>query len=83
MARLEARGHTNRHLARVRFKREVPSGAPIHLDGREVGLSGACAFDGQGGFFALAVVRKDVPDGAILEIAGHEARLEPLTGHAI
>lgn len=79
MARLEARGHTNRHLARVRFKREVSSGIPIHLDGREVGLIGSCAFDGQGGFFGLAVVKKDLHDGASLEIAGQEARLELLS----
>ncbi len=84
MARLEARGHTNRLLARARFKREVSSGAPIHLGGREVGQIGSCAFDGEGAFFALAVVKKDLPADAIPEIAGHEARLEALSvEHAV
>lgn len=79
MARLEARGHTNRHLARARFKKEVVSSSPVHFDGREVGVIGSCASDGQHGFFALAVMKNDVPNGATLEIAGQEATLESLS----
>jgi folate-binding protein YgfZ len=79
MARLEARGHTNRHLARVRFKHAVVSGSKINLDGHEVGVTGSCVPDESDAFFALAVVKKDVPDNAALEIAGLEVRLEQLS----
>jgi tRNA-modifying protein YgfZ len=75
MARLEARGHTNRRLARVRLKREIASASKVSLDGREVGVIGSCVTDHQGGFFALAVVKNDVSDGASLEVAGVEGTL--------
>jgi tRNA-modifying protein YgfZ len=79
MARLEARGHTNRHLARARLKREIATGSKVSVDGREVGVIGSCVTDHQTGYFALAVVKNDVPDGASLEVGGVEGTLEFLT----
>jgi folate-binding protein YgfZ len=54
MARLEARGHTNRHLVRALSRAPLERGARLALDGREVGLlgssrRGAGRLDGSGG----------------------------------
>ncbi len=76
MARLEARGHTNRQLRLVHLKREIATGSKVSVDGREVGVIGSCVTDHQRGYFALAVIKIDVPDGAPLEVAGVEGTLE-------
>jgi folate-binding protein YgfZ len=58
MARLEARGHTNRELVWVRTRQALEAGAELEQSGRSVGRAGhfVAVTDG---FLALAVVRKD------------------------
>ena len=73
MARLEARGHTNRHLVRVRTSRALEAGSSITLEGREVGSIGQSVADG-GGFLALAVLRKDAVGK--LECKGESLQVE-------
>jgi tRNA-modifying protein YgfZ len=77
MARLEARGHTNRELARVRSDHTLEPGSALTFEGRGVGSVGSSVTI-EGGWVALAVVRKDVPDGADLETQGVTVRLERL-----
>ena len=74
MARLEARGNTRYHLAGLRGTEPGGTGLPAHtditLDGKTVGRSGATAGDA-----ALARIRKDVPEGAMLEVGSVRATL--------
>ena len=58
MARLEARGHTNRELVWVRAHQALETGTELEQSGRSVGRAGhfVAVTDG---FLALAVVRKD------------------------
>ncbi len=58
MARLDARGHSNKKLVRVNLEQQVALGTPVMLEAREVGRLGhVVAHDT--GFTALAVVRID------------------------
>jgi tRNA-modifying protein YgfZ len=76
MARLEARGHTNRQLRLVRLRHEIATGSKVIFNEREVGVIGSCVTDHQRGYFALGVIKNDVPTGALLDVAGVEATLE-------
>jgi tRNA-modifying protein YgfZ len=69
MARLEARGNTRYHLAGLRGT-DLPAHTDITLDGKTVGRTGASA-----GNAALARIRKDVLDGAVLNVGGVSATL--------
>ncbi|WP_293913121.1 folate-binding protein [Deinococcus sp.] len=74
MARLEARGNTRYHLAGLRGTEPGGAGLPAHTDitqgGKTVGRSGATA-----GNAALARIRKDVPEDAVLNVGGVSATL--------
>ena len=77
MARLEARGHTNRNLARIHSNEKLEAGTELKLENRIVGSVGASVqLDGH--WIALAVIRKEVEDGAALEAAGKPLKLERL-----
>jgi tRNA-modifying protein YgfZ len=77
MARLEARGHTNRSLARIHSAEKLEAGTELKLEDRTVGSVGASVqHDGQ--WISLAVIRKEVEDGATLEAAGKSVKLERL-----
>lgn len=79
MARIEARGSLRRALARLRLdaepgrhdEREVRDGS-----GRVVGQVGTVARSATGAWRALAVLRRDVDEGAALETLGVAARHE-------
>jgi len=52
-------------------------GAPVVLDGREVGFLGTAAQHHELGMIALAVVKRSVPDDARLSVAGSAAAIDP------
>jgi tRNA-modifying protein YgfZ len=77
MARLEARGHTNRNLARIQSSEKLEAGTELKLEDRVVGSVGSSVqHDGQ--WISLAVVRKEIADGAMLEVGGKTVKLERL-----
>jgi tRNA-modifying protein YgfZ len=77
MARLEARGHTNRELVRVIADRKLEPGTALFFEGRSVGFVGA-SVPRDDAWLALAVLRKDVPDEALLESPSATLKLERL-----
>jgi tRNA-modifying protein YgfZ len=58
MARLEARGHSNKTLVRINLEQPLETGTPLMLENREVGQLGHVV-PFEAGFTALAVVRID------------------------
>jgi tRNA-modifying protein YgfZ len=77
MARLEARGHTNRSLARVHSNDKLEAGTELKLEERNVGSVGA-SVQHDGRWISLAVIRKEIADQAELEAAGKTVTLERL-----
>lgn len=82
MARIEARGNLKRALARLDLSAPVPveasrsaPGSPVALDGRTVGRLGTVVRSQDGSARALAVLRRDVPEGAVLEALGTRAQV--------
>jgi tRNA-modifying protein YgfZ len=75
MARLEARGHSNKTLTRVKLEANLETGTPVTCDGREVGQLGHVV-PLEAGFTALAVLRIDALEKPNLEAEG--LRLEVL-----
>jgi folate-binding protein YgfZ len=69
IARLHYRGHPNRQLRRLEVESASP-GDEIFLGDKVVGRV-TSAVPGK----ALGYVRREVPDDAVLEISGQEARL--------
>jgi tRNA-modifying protein YgfZ len=71
MARLEARGQTQKQLERVRLTEAVATGSPIFegIRSKPVGQIGLCV-PMAGGFMAVAVLRKDV--AGVLQVGGIE-----------
>jgi tRNA-modifying protein YgfZ len=81
MARLEARGHTNRQLARICSSEKLEAGTELKLEDRLVGSVGASVLlDGK--WVSLAVIRKEVEDGLRLEVGGIQVRIERLNNTA-
>ena len=75
MARLEARGKTRHALTRLAARdasQTLPGHTDILLEDKVVGVTGAAA-----GPLALAKLRKDVPQGALLTVSGVEAQAWP------
>jgi tRNA-modifying protein YgfZ len=81
MARLEARGHTNRELVRVIADRKLEPGTALFFEGRSVGSIGASVARDDA-WMALAVLRKDVPDDAVLESPSAALKLERIKHNA-
>jgi tRNA-modifying protein YgfZ len=77
MARLEARGHTNRSLARIHSSEKLQAGTELKLEDRIVGLVGASVLH-DGSWISLAVIRKEIADQAELEADGKILKLERL-----
>lgn len=91
VSRLHFRGHANRVLRGLQFEMGHPgAGAPasgwsaVTLEEREVGRVTSIAWLPDGGgsllgrWIGLAIVRRDVPVGAVVRASGREARLVAL-----
>jgi tRNA-modifying protein YgfZ len=89
VSRLHFRGHANRHLRGLLFDMDPP-GPPadgwsaVTQDERDVGRVTSVAWLPDGGgsllgrWIGLAVVRREVPPGALVRAAGREARVVSL-----
>ena len=78
VARLHYRGHPNRTLRTLVIDGDVlpDRDAPLPLDGKEVGRVTSAAPDPADGIVALAYVRREVADDAVLALGdGARARL--------
>lgn len=73
MARLEARGTPRYHLVRLSGT-ELPSHAEVMAEGKVVGQSGHFA-----GGLSLARLRKEVPEGAVVQVGGRPATVQLLS----
>jgi tRNA-modifying protein YgfZ len=69
MARLDARGHSNKTLVHVQLEGELETGTPVLCDCREVGQLGHVV-PFETGFMALAVMRIDALEKPNLEAGG-------------
>lgn len=79
VARLQFRGHANRRLRGLALSDPPPEpGSPVLLDGREVGRLSSVAVTPDLGAIGLAVVRREVADGAAVDVGGSAARIVPL-----
>jgi tRNA-modifying protein YgfZ len=77
MARLEARGHTNRSLARIHSSEKLEAGTELKLEDRIVGSAGSSVQHNER-WISLAVIRKEIADQAELEADGKTVKLERL-----
>lgn len=89
VSRLHFRGHANRQLRGLQFETDHPAApasgwSAVTHDERDVGRVTSIAWLPDGGgsllgqWIGLAVVRRDVPIGAMVRAAGREARLVAL-----
>jgi folate-binding protein YgfZ len=78
VARLFYRGHANRGVRGLRLARAVDPGAEVTLGDKRVGRVTSPVESPRFGHIALAVLRQEVPDGAVLSAAGVEAFVVPL-----
>jgi tRNA-modifying protein YgfZ len=79
VARLHYRGHANRGLRGLAFDGDPPPvRTPVTLDGRTVGRTGSTVRSPRLGPIGLAVLRREVADGAGVEAAGVRAVVTPL-----
>jgi tRNA-modifying protein YgfZ len=69
MARLDARGHSNKTLMRVKLEQPLETGTPVKLENREVGQLGHVV-PFETGFTALAAIRIDALEKPNLEAEG-------------
>lgn len=79
VARLHYRGHPNRRLARIALEGPVPPGAPIDAaeGAASPGQVTSVAQASDEGWLALGMVRREVPDGADVTVAGVRGRVLP------
>jgi len=79
IARLHYRGHANRGLRGLAFKRGLPEvGAAVTVEDREVGRVTSVAESPRLGRIGLAVLRREVPDRQKLDAGGVAAVVKPL-----
>jgi tRNA-modifying protein YgfZ len=79
IARLHYRGHANRGLRGLAFRRGLPQpGAAISTDDREVGRVTSVAESPRFGAIGLAVIRREVADRQKVAAGGHPAVVRPL-----
>jgi folate-binding protein YgfZ len=79
IARLHYRGHANRGLRGLAFRRGLPEpGAPVTAEGREVGRVTSVAESPRHGAIGLAVVRREVADRQKVDAGGVSAVVKPL-----
>jgi folate-binding protein YgfZ len=78
VARLHFRGHTNRNLRGLVFEGDAePAGERVELDGKDVGRIGTTV-NATGRRIGLALVRREVADGARVVAGGIPATVVPL-----
>jgi tRNA-modifying protein YgfZ len=75
MARLDARGHSHKTLARVNLERQLETGTPVLSEGREIGQLGHVV-PLETGFTALAVLRIDALEKPNLEAGGVKLEMD-------
>ena len=79
VARLQYRGHANRGLRGLALSGPLPEpGAAVLAGDREVGRAGSAVQSPRFGPISLAVLRREVEDGAEVTVAGAAARVRPL-----
>jgi folate-binding protein YgfZ len=79
VARLHYRGHANRGIRGLELLSELPEpGAPVAEDGREVGRVTSIAQSPRFGAIGLGVLRREVEDGATVEVGGGRAVVRAL-----
>lgn len=74
VARLYWKGRPNRHLRGLTLSEPVGAGAALTLGERVVGTLGSFANSPRLGPIGLALVRREAEPGAVLDVAGHDAR---------
>lgn len=75
IARLHYRGHANRTLRVLAFDGEPPEAdSELTFEGKAVGRVTSAVRDPEAGVVALAYVRTAVPEDAVLDLHGREAR---------
>jgi tRNA-modifying protein YgfZ len=75
VCRIDTRGHVNRNLRRLRSSGEsLRSGTEVTFEGRAVGSITSAAGD-----VALAMLRREVEPGAMVDVNGVTARVETVT----
>jgi folate-binding protein YgfZ len=79
VARLYWRGRPNRNLRGLRLSAPVAPGSALLLAGRQVGTVGSFAISPRLGPIALALLRREAEPGALLEVAGIDARATVVT----
>jgi tRNA-modifying protein YgfZ len=73
VARMHHRGHPNRHLRGLRLSAPAEPGAPLQAEGKQVGaITSACVSPALGPI-ALAIVRREVEPGAVVEVSSSNA----------
>jgi hypothetical protein len=65
------------HLDGVATDQPPAQGTPVTLDGREVGFVGTAVRHFELGMIALAIVKRNVPDDARLQVAESVAAIDP------
>ena len=65
------------HLDGVATDQPPAQGTPVTLDGREVGFVGTAVRHFELGMIALAIVKRNVPDDARLQVAESAAAIDP------
>jgi len=69
VARIDSRGHVNRHLRGLRLAAPAPPTATLTRDGREVGVVTSSATHAELGALALATVRREVDPGQQVSVS--------------
>ncbi len=78
MARLEARGNTRYQLMGLLGQREIPAGAPVFREGKQVGRVGTAVESPRLGAIALALLRKELAPGDQVKVEGWSATVTAL-----
>jgi tRNA-modifying protein YgfZ len=73
VARMYHRGHPNRHLRGLRLPAPVSPGTELSRDGKQVGQVTSACVSPDLGPIALALVRREVEPGAVVEVSPGDA----------
>lgn len=68
VARVHYRGQVNRRLVGVALSAAAPTGTPVTVDGREVGILTSVAASPELGEIGLAVIRREAPAGTTVDV---------------